>query len=46
MEEEMKEAEEKMAEERKKKEEEVPVKQEIATPGLSTPRRTPHRLGL
>ncbi|CAD0200613.1 unnamed protein product [Chrysodeixis includens] len=46
MEEEMKEAEQKMAEERKKREEDVPVKQEIATPGLNTPRRTPHRLGL
>ncbi|RVE54333.1 hypothetical protein evm_001160 [Chilo suppressalis] len=46
MEEEMKQAEEKMAEERQKKEEEVPVKQEVATPGLNTPRRTPHRLGL
>ncbi|XP_047535072.1 pre-mRNA-splicing factor ATP-dependent RNA helicase PRP16 [Vanessa atalanta] len=46
MEEEMKQAELKMAEEKKKKEQEVPVKQEIATPGLSTPRRTPHRLGL
>ncbi|KAH9629316.1 hypothetical protein HF086_017691, partial [Spodoptera exigua] len=46
MEEEMKQAEQKMAEERKKKEEDVPVKQEIATPGLNTPRRTPHRLGL
>ncbi|XP_050351950.1 pre-mRNA-splicing factor ATP-dependent RNA helicase PRP16 isoform X7 [Nymphalis io] len=46
MEEEMKQAEIKMAEEKKKKEQEVPVKQEIATPGLNTPRRTPHRLGL
>ncbi|KAJ8713246.1 hypothetical protein PYW07_013616 [Mythimna separata] len=46
MEEEMKQAEQKMAEERKKREEDVPVKQEVATPGLNTPRRTPHRLGL
>ncbi|KPJ02156.1 hypothetical protein RR46_03431 [Papilio xuthus] len=46
MEEEMKEAEQKMAEEKRKRDEEVPVKQEIATPGLNTPRRTPHRLGL
>lgn len=46
MEEEMKQAEQKMAEDRKKREEEVPVKQEIATPGLATPRRTPQRLGL
>ncbi|XP_045766491.1 pre-mRNA-splicing factor ATP-dependent RNA helicase PRP16 [Maniola jurtina] len=46
MEEEMKQAEQKMAEEKKKKEQEVPVKQEVATPGLSTPKRTPHRLGL
>lgn len=46
MEEEMKQAEQKMAEERKKREEDVPVKQEIATPGLNTPRRTPQRLGL
>lgn len=46
MEEEMKQAEQKMAEERKRREEDVPVKQEIATPGLNTPRRTPHRLGL
>lgn len=46
MEEEMKQAEHKMAEERKKRDEDVPVKQEVATPGLGTPRRTPHRLGL
>lgn len=46
MEEEMKQAEQKMAEERKRREEDVPVKQEVATPGLNTPRRTPHRLGL
>ncbi|XP_028030585.1 pre-mRNA-splicing factor ATP-dependent RNA helicase PRP16 isoform X3 [Bombyx mandarina] len=46
MEEEMKEAEAKMAEDRKKKDEDVPVKQEVATPGLGTPRRTPQRLGL
>lgn len=46
MEEEMKEAEKKMAEERKKRDEEVPVKQEVATPGLGTPRHTPARLGL
>ncbi|XP_041987375.1 pre-mRNA-splicing factor ATP-dependent RNA helicase PRP16 isoform X2 [Aricia agestis] len=46
MEEEMKVAEQKMAEERKKREEDVPVKQEVATPGLNTPRRTPQRLGL
>ncbi|XP_045495395.1 pre-mRNA-splicing factor ATP-dependent RNA helicase PRP16 isoform X3 [Colias croceus] len=46
MEEEMKEAEQKMAEEKKKKDQDVPVKQEIATPGLNTPKRTPHRLGL
>ncbi|XP_045516306.1 pre-mRNA-splicing factor ATP-dependent RNA helicase PRP16 isoform X1 [Pieris brassicae] len=46
MEEEMKEAEHKMAEEKKKKDQDVPVKQEVATPGLATPKRTPHRLGL
>lgn len=46
MEEEMIQAEQKMAEDRKRKEEDVPIKQEIATPGLNTPRRTPHRLGL
>ncbi|XP_026325030.1 pre-mRNA-splicing factor ATP-dependent RNA helicase PRP16 [Hyposmocoma kahamanoa] len=46
MEEEMKQAEQKMAEDKKKKDQDVPIKQEIATPGLSTPRRTPHRLGL
>ncbi|XP_038223294.1 pre-mRNA-splicing factor ATP-dependent RNA helicase PRP16 [Zerene cesonia] len=46
MEEEMKEAEQKMAEEKRKKDQDVPVKQEIATPGLNTPKRTPHRLGL
>ncbi|XP_028174839.1 pre-mRNA-splicing factor ATP-dependent RNA helicase PRP16 [Ostrinia furnacalis] len=46
MEEEMKLAEQKMAEERKKREEDVPVTQEVATPGLNTPRRAPQRLGL
>ncbi|XP_013188412.2 pre-mRNA-splicing factor ATP-dependent RNA helicase PRP16 isoform X5 [Amyelois transitella] len=46
MEEEMRQAELKMAEERRKKDEMVPDKQEVATPGLDTPRRTPHRLGL
>lgn len=46
MEEEMKEAEIKMAEDKKRKQQDVPVKQEIATPGLNTPRRTPARIGL
>ncbi|XP_052750066.1 pre-mRNA-splicing factor ATP-dependent RNA helicase PRP16 isoform X1 [Galleria mellonella] len=46
MEEEMKQAEQKMAEERRKRDEEVPLKQTVATPGLNTPKRTPHRLGL
>ncbi|XP_048487805.1 pre-mRNA-splicing factor ATP-dependent RNA helicase PRP16 [Plutella xylostella] len=46
MEEEMRQAEIKMAENKRKKEEDVPIKQEIATPGFNTPRITPHRLGL
>lgn len=46
MEEEMKQAEQKMAEDKKLKDQDVPIKQEIATPGLNTPRRTPARIGL
>lgn len=51
METQMQEAEKQMAEEKRIKAQELPIKQEVATPGFytpgtSTPRRTPYRLGL
>ncbi|XP_077297516.1 ATP-dependent RNA helicase l(1)G0007 isoform X4 [Arctopsyche grandis] len=46
METQMQEAEMQMAEEKRIKDQALPIKQEVATPGLITPRRTPQRLGL
>lgn len=42
----MQEAEKQMAEEKRIKDQALPIKQEVATPGMNTPRRTPQRLGL
>lgn len=42
----MQEAEKQIAEEKRINDQDLPIKEEIATPGSSTPRKTPQRLGL